>query len=129
MGFITLLLARHPQELAKVRDAVLTRFGTEAAPKDELNSVSMKACKQLIFVAYEALRLYPMVPLNWRYATNDTILPTGSGRTGRVLHLCYAAGDMTSGALMQMNSSLTGGMIISSVGIGFPSEAAPVRRE
>jgi len=79
MGFITLLLAKHPQELAKVRAAVLSQFGTEDEPKDGPNSASIKACRQLIFVAYEALRLYPMVPVNWRYAANDTILPTGGG--------------------------------------------------
>jgi len=79
MGFMTLLLAKHPEQFKKLRKAVISQFGTETDPKEVPNSASVKACKPLLFVAYESLRLYPMVPLNWRYAANDTILPTGGG--------------------------------------------------
>jgi cytochrome P450 len=74
-----LLLSRHPDELNKLRSTIISQFGTASDPKDELGFASLKACKQLTYVLYETLRLYPLVPLNGRTALRDTYLPTGGG--------------------------------------------------
>lgn len=42
----------------------------------------MKDCKYLRYVNDESLRLYPVVPINARYANKDTTLPRGGGKDG-----------------------------------------------
>ncbi|TVY38159.1 Cytochrome P450 [Lachnellula subtilissima] len=74
-----LLLARHPAELQDLRKAIVSQFGTEKSPTNELTFESLKACKELKNVLYETMRLYPLVPLNGREAVKDTTLPTGGG--------------------------------------------------
>lgn len=77
--FTILLLARHPAEFQHLREAIVSHFGTEKAPTNELTFESLKACKELKNVLYETLRLYPLVPINGREAIKDTTLPTGGG--------------------------------------------------
>lgn len=79
LGWSLALLARHPEDFAKLRAAVITHFGTESNPTAELTFSSLKACKELTYVLYETLRLYPLIPINGRSAVRDTILPTGGG--------------------------------------------------
>ena len=74
-----LLLARHPAEFQNLREAIVSQFGTEKSPTNELTFKSLKACKELKNVLYETMRLYPLVPLNGREAVKDTTLPTGGG--------------------------------------------------
>ncbi|KAH8674572.1 cytochrome P450 [Tricladium varicosporioides] len=83
LGWTLALLARHPEETAKLRASILEHFGTEKSPKTELTFSSMKACKELTYVLYETLRLFPTVAMNARVALRDTILPTGGGSDGK----------------------------------------------
>ena len=79
LSWSILLLGRHPEEFRKLREAIIENFGTEEEPKQELTFTSMKACKAITHVLYEAMRLYPLLPVNGREALKDTILPTGGG--------------------------------------------------
>jgi cytochrome P450 len=74
------LLARHPEDFARIRAAVISQFGTTNNPISEPTFESLKACKELTYLMYESLRLYPLVPLNGRTALKDTMLPTGGGK-------------------------------------------------
>jgi cytochrome P450 len=83
LSWVILLLARHPEQFRKLREAVLEHFGTESEPTQELTFTSLKACKEIMHVLYEAMRLYPLIPLNGRKALKDTFLPTGGGPDGK----------------------------------------------
>jgi cytochrome P450 len=83
LSWMLLLLSRHPDELQKVRSAILTHFGTEKDPKNEPTFSSLKACKEVQNVIWETLRMYPLVPINGRVALKDTTLPTGGGPDGK----------------------------------------------
>jgi len=74
-----LLLSRHKDEFQKLRDAVISHFGIEIAPTNEMTFASLKACKAITHILYETLRLYPLAPINGRRALKDTVLPTGGG--------------------------------------------------
>jgi len=78
LGFVLLLLSKHPDEFNKLRETALAHFGTETAPTAELSFTSLKACKALNNFMYETLRLYPMVPMNGRRALKNTILPVSN---------------------------------------------------
>jgi len=79
IGWVMLLLARYPDEFNKLRESVISHFGTETAPANDLTFSSMKACKPLSNFLYETLRLYPLVPMNGRRALRNTTLPVGGG--------------------------------------------------
>jgi cytochrome P450 len=79
LSFVLLLASRHPDEFKKLREAVISHFGTEMSPTNEITFSSLKACKPINNFLYETLRLYPLVPMNGRRALRDTILPTGGG--------------------------------------------------
>jgi len=79
ISWVMLLLARYPDEFNKLRESVISHFGTETAPTNELTFSSMKACKPLNNFIYETLRLYPLVPMNGRQALRNTTLPVGGG--------------------------------------------------
>jgi cytochrome P450 len=79
LSWSILLLGRHPEEFRKLRATIIEHFGTENEPTQELTFTSMKACKAITHVLYEAMRLYPLLPVNGRMALKDTVLPTGGG--------------------------------------------------
>jgi cytochrome P450 len=83
LSWTILLLSRHPRDFDSLRNAILEHFGTEASPKNTMTFSSLKACKPLQNVLYEALHLYPLIPLNSRTALVDTTLPVGGGRDGK----------------------------------------------
>lgn len=83
LSWTILLLARHPEEFEKLRATVINHFGTEEGPTQELTFTSLKACKPITHVLYEAMRLYPLLPVNGRMALKDTFLPTGGGPDGK----------------------------------------------
>ncbi|ANB15330.1 C-22 sterol desaturase [Sugiyamaella lignohabitans] len=76
LSYITYYLARDKRVLNKLREVVLEEFGTEI---DNLTFESLKRCTYLNHVINEVLRLNPIVPLNFRSAVRDTILPVGGG--------------------------------------------------
>ncbi|QSZ37662.1 hypothetical protein DSL72_008761 [Monilinia vaccinii-corymbosi] len=82
LAFTILTLARDPVRCTKLREIILSEFGTFNETKN-LTFADIKACKYLQWVLNESLRLYPVVPWNFRMANKDTTLPRGGGRDGK----------------------------------------------
>lgn len=71
-------MAKYPEVVRKLRAEILHTVGPTCAPTyDDLKN--MTYLKQIL---NEALRLYPAVPYNVRYALADTTLPIGGGPNG-----------------------------------------------
>jgi len=83
LNLALILLSKNPEEFKKLREAVISSFGTEISPTNEITFSSIKACKAINNFLYETLRLYPLVPMNGRRALKDTTLPTGGGPDGK----------------------------------------------
>jgi cytochrome P450 len=66
----------------KLRDIIIDQFGTYDKPT-EITFGKIKSCQYLQHCNNEALRLYPVVPLNGRFANKDTVLPRGGGMDGK----------------------------------------------
>ncbi|KAF7961094.1 hypothetical protein EAE96_000761 [Botrytis aclada] len=82
LGFTILALARDPACYQKLRKIILEEFGTFNEPKD-ITFTNIKTCKYLQWVLNESLRVYPVVPWNFRVANKDTTLPRGGGKDGK----------------------------------------------
>ncbi|KAL5348540.1 hypothetical protein ACLOAV_005956 [Pseudogymnoascus australis] len=82
IGWVFYSLARDPERYAKLRNIVLEEFGTYSQPRD-ITFARLKSCQYLQHVNNEALRLYPVVPVNSRTANKDTTLPRGGGPDGK----------------------------------------------
>ena len=82
LGWTFYLLARHPEVFEKLREIILSDFGTFESPHS-LTFANLKACTYLQHVMNEVLRLYPNVPVNARRALHDTSLPHGGGPDGK----------------------------------------------
>lgn len=70
-------LARRPDVLQKLRSEVL-HLGDRAPSFEQI-----KEMRYLQYCLNEALRLYPVVPMNSRTAVTDTVLPVGGGPVGK----------------------------------------------
>lgn len=79
LSWAFLLLAHHPHVFAKLRDTVLSDFGSRS---QILDFGTLKSCRYLQHVLHETLRLYPVAPINNRVAVRDTVLPVGGGVGG-----------------------------------------------
>jgi len=82
LGWLFFCLARDPARFKKLRDTIIEEFGTYDHPS-EITFSKMKSCQYLQHCNNEALRLYPVVPVNGRYANKDTTLPRGGGKDGK----------------------------------------------
>ena len=82
LGWLFFCLARDPARFKKLRNTIVEEFGTYENPS-EITFSKMKSCQYLQHCNNEALRLYPVVPVNGRYANKDTTLPRGGGRDGK----------------------------------------------
>lgn len=82
MGWLFFELARNPQYYAELREVVLENFGTFENPTG-ITFGRLKSCKYLQYCINEALRLYPVVPINSRMANKNTTLPRGGGPDGK----------------------------------------------
>ncbi|CZR57403.1 probable cytochrome P450 52A12 [Phialocephala subalpina] len=82
LGWLFLCLARDPARYKKLRDIVINEFGTYDNPK-QITFSKLKSCQYLQHCNNEALRLYPVVPINSRFANKDTTLPRGGGLDGQ----------------------------------------------
>lgn len=71
-------LSHYPETYAKLRAEVLAKVGPSRAPTYD----DLKNMPYLRHTINEALRLYPAVPYNIRFALTDTSLPTGGGPNG-----------------------------------------------
>lgn len=81
LGWMFYLLVRHPDVYTKLRSTVIESFGTYANSA-ELSYANLKNCTFLQHCLNEALRLFPVVPLNSRRAVRDTTIPRGGGPDG-----------------------------------------------
>jgi cytochrome P450 len=81
LGWLFLCLARDPVRFKKLREIIIADFGTYETPLD-ITFSKLKNCRYLQYSCNEALRLYPVVPINGRYANKDTTLPRGGGKDG-----------------------------------------------
>ncbi|ANB11198.1 sterol 14-demethylase [Sugiyamaella lignohabitans] len=79
LSFIVFYLARDKRVWNTLRQAVLEEFGTEV---ESITFESLKRCTYLNYVINEVLRLHPIVPINFRTAIRDTVLPKGGGPDG-----------------------------------------------
>lgn len=71
LGWLFLCLSRDPARYKKLRYIVINEFGTYEKPRD-ITFSRMKSCQYLQHCNNEALRLYPVVPINGRFANKDT---------------------------------------------------------
>lgn len=76
LSFVFFELLRHPDIYQKLREDILEAFGTGT---EAITFESLKRCVFLRYVINETLRLYPVVPTNFRVAVTDTVLPRGGG--------------------------------------------------
>lgn len=76
--FYTIGQEKNKKYFDTLREAILQDFGTYDNPK-ELSFTSLKNCQYLHWCVNEALRLYPVVPINVRTANQDSTLPVGGG--------------------------------------------------
>ncbi|KAI1259130.1 cytochrome P450 [Xylariaceae sp. FL1019] len=81
LGWVFHSLARDPARFQKLRSIILEDFGTCDQPRG-ITYTRLKACRYLQQINDETLRLYPVVPWNFRYANKDTTLPRGGGKDG-----------------------------------------------
>lgn len=81
LSWTVLMLARHPDVFRKLRETIISEFGTYSAPRN-ITFATLKSCQYLQYCMNETLRLYPVVPFNRRSAIGDTSLPRGGGRDG-----------------------------------------------
>lgn len=79
LSFVIYYLSRHPHIWNKLREEILDDFGTDDS---KLTFETLKRCTYLNHVVSEVLRLHPIVPMNFRQALRDTVLPRGGGPDG-----------------------------------------------
>ena len=82
LGWLFYSLARDPARYKKLRDTIIEDFGSYDNPS-EITFSKLKSCQYLVHCTNEALRLYPVVPVNGRYSNKDTTLPRGGGKDGK----------------------------------------------
>ena len=78
LGWVFYLLASNPEIYQKLRQSVLDDFGPYDEPRN-MDFAGLKGCTYLRNVMTETLRLFPIVPINFREAVKDTVLPVGGG--------------------------------------------------
>lgn len=85
LSFMFFELARNPEILSRLRQEVYAAFGEgEDADLSALTFELLKKCEYLKWVINETLRMYPLVPSNFRVAQRDTTLPRGGGPDGQL---------------------------------------------
>ncbi|KAF4632102.1 hypothetical protein G7Y89_g6032 [Cudoniella acicularis] len=77
LSFLFYYLARRPDVVDKLHEEI-SKLGYGRPSFEDL-----KGMKYLQWCLNEALRLFPIVPVNSRIAVRDTILPTGGGPDGK----------------------------------------------
>lgn len=73
---------RHPDVYAKLRETILSNFGSYDDPTN-ITFATLKSCQYLQCVLNESLRLWSVVPGNGRRSIRPTTLPRGGGPDGQ----------------------------------------------
>lgn len=81
LGWLFFLLARSETIYNRLRAAIVEDFG-ERFDAEQMTFARLKGCRYLQDCLKEALRLYPVVPVNVRAASKDATLPSGGGPDG-----------------------------------------------
>jgi cytochrome P450 len=81
LGFLLATLAQYPHIFQKLRNIIINDFGSFDRPK-QITLSKLKNCSYLQWFLNEVLRVYPIVPVNFREAVRDTSLPVGGGSDG-----------------------------------------------
>ncbi|KAF8437837.1 cytochrome P450 [Terfezia claveryi] len=84
------LLARNPQVYSKLRQEILKAFNNDNGSTPLPDYPTLRALPYVRWVLKETLRLYPVVTVNERIATKDTVLPIGGGPDGQAPWLLKA---------------------------------------
>lgn len=82
MTFTFFELARNPDIFEKLKAEIREKFGTGNNNVQDITFETLKKCTYLKYVINEVLRLYPAVPINYRFANKHTTLPRGGGPNG-----------------------------------------------
>ena len=82
LGWLFYLLVRNQAIYTKLRASIIEDFGTYNSPGD-ISFTKLKNSQYLQHCLNEALRLYPVVPVNSRCAVKDPTLPVGGGPDGK----------------------------------------------
>lgn len=83
MLFTMFELSKRPDVWEKLKEEIHTKFGAgEDARVEDITFETLKKCNYLKYVINEVLRLYPLVPINYRFANKHTTLPRGGGKDG-----------------------------------------------
>lgn len=83
MSFTFYELSKHPDAWAKLKEEIYEKFGSgKEARVNEITFETLKKCTYLKYLINEVLRLYPSVPINYRFANKHTTLPRGGGADG-----------------------------------------------
>lgn len=75
LSFACYMLAMQPEVMARLREEVLTHYGTNEIPTYD----SLKKLRYLRAVLDETLRLFPPAPFLARESKNTTVIPTDDG--------------------------------------------------
>ncbi|CAN6663151.1 hypothetical protein TRVA0_034S01618 [Trichomonascus vanleenenianus] len=77
-------LSRHRRVYERLKKEIRTQFGPGS--QEDVQNITFDSIRKnqyLRAVVNETLRLAPGVPLNYRHAAQDTVLPTGGGESGK----------------------------------------------
>ncbi|KAI1779447.1 cytochrome P450 alkane hydroxylase [Hypoxylon cercidicola] len=74
LSWVFFHLVRHPRVMKELRDEI-----SQLPADDKIDRTYLRRLPYLNNVVKEILRLYPSVPINYRVATRNTVLPTGGG--------------------------------------------------
>ena len=81
LGWMFYLLARNPRVFQKLRNIILSEFGTGHTTED-ITFQKLQACQYLRWTIDETLRVAAVVAMNERVCSQDTTLPRGGGVDG-----------------------------------------------
>ncbi len=82
LGWLFYLLARDTARYTKLRNTIISEFGTYDNPSG-ITFSKLKSCSYLQQCMNETLRIYPVVAINSRHSNKDTTLPRGGGPDGK----------------------------------------------